>query len=124
MGAPMRCSMGMAPATIVVIPTGPPVLGENKPAATIMDNKPIVNIPPFGTCQSLANPTVASATTAAAGVLTPMPCVPVTPAPWAPGSTKVLINNKPALHDACKLMCTWAGVISFVNAGELTIDIV
>ncbi len=124
MGAKMQCTMGMTPAAIIVIPTGPPVLGESKPAATIMDNKPIVNIPPFGMCKSPANPTVASATAAASGVLTPMPCVPATPAPWVPGSTKVLINSKPALHDACKLICTWAGQISFVDAGELTIDIV
>jgi hypothetical protein len=39
-----------------------------KLAATIMDYAPIVNIPPFAMCQSLANPTVATATTAALGV--------------------------------------------------------
>ena len=33
----------------------------------------------------VANP--AAATSAAAGVLTPMPCVPVIPAPWSPGAT-------------------------------------
>ena len=77
----MQCSFGMAPSTFMVLPDKM-VLGENKPMANIMDNKPMVNIMPFGMCQSLSNPTVSAATTAAAGVLTPMPCVPVIAAPW------------------------------------------
>ena len=48
-----------------------------------MDNQPIANIAPFGVCISLANPAVAAATAAAMGVLVPLPCMPVTPAPWA-----------------------------------------
>ena len=123
MGAQTQCTMGMAPATFIAIPTGPPVTGANMPAGTIMDNKPIANVVPFGMCKSLANPTVASATAAALGTLTPMPCIPVTPAPWAPGATKVMINNKPALHASCKLMCNWAGVISITNPGQVTIDV-
>lgn len=122
-GAMMQCTMGVAPSSFIAIPTGPPVTGTEKPAGTIMDNKPIANVPPFGMCKSLANPTVASATAAALGTLTPMPCVPVTAAPWAPGATKVMINNKPALHDGCKLMCNWAGTISFNFAGQVQIDV-
>ncbi len=123
MGAMMKCTMGLAPSTLSVIPMGTPVTGTNKMAATIMDNKPMANIAPFGMCQSLANPTVASATSAALGVLTPMPCIPVTPSPWLPGATKVMINNKPALHDGCKLMCNWAGMISITFAGQVQIDV-
>jgi hypothetical protein len=92
-------------------------------AGTIMDNIPMTNIMPFGMCSSIANPTVASATATALGVLTPMPCVPVTPAPWAPGVPNVLIANQPALDNMCKLMCTWAGVISVVMPGQMTHDI-
>ena len=77
------------------------------------------NIMPFGMCSSLANPTVAAATSAALGVLTPMPCVPVIAAPWAPGCPTVLIANKPALNDSSKLMCNWGGVISINNAGQM-----
>ena len=84
MGAMMTCSFGVAPSSLIVLPQNR-VMTNNMPAANIMDNKPIVNIPPFGMCSSLANPQVAAATTAALGVLTPMPCIPVTVTPWAPG---------------------------------------
>lgn len=119
MGAMMQCTFGVAPSSLIVLPENR-VLTSKVPAATIMDNKPIVNIPPFGMCSSLANPTVAAATAAALGVLTPMPCVPVTPAPWAPGSPTVLVGGMPALNISSKLMCTWAGVISIVSPGQMT----
>lgn len=92
-------------------------------AASIMDFAPMVNILPFGMCTSLANPTVAAATTAALGVLTPMPCIPVTVAPWAPGSPTVLLGTFPALNNSSKCMCTWAGVISILNPGQFTVQI-
>jgi hypothetical protein len=85
-----------------------------------MDNKPMANILPFGMCSSPSNPTVASATAAALGVLTPMPCVPVTAAPWAPGSPTVLLANQPALNNTSKLMCNWGGVISISMPGQTT----
>jgi len=122
MGAMLQCSFGAAPSTLVVLPTNA-VLAGGPPAANIMDGKPILNVPPFGTCTSLANPMVAAATAAALGVLTPMPCVPVTPAPWIVGAPTVLIGNMPALNDSSKLMCTWAGVIQVVNPGQTTVMI-
>jgi hypothetical protein len=122
-GAMMTCTFGVAPAALITLPKGPPCLAGNMPAATIMDYAPIVNIPTFGVCSSLANPTVASATAAAMGVLTPMPCVPVIPAPWAPGSPTVMIGNIPALNDMSKCMCTWAGVISITAPGQFTVQV-
>lgn len=122
-GALMQCSFGVAPSSLIVIPKGPPTMAGGPLAATIMDHIPIANIPPFGVCTSLANPTVASATAAALGVLTPMPCVPVVPAPWVPGSPTVLINNFPALNNSSKCMCTWAGVISITSPGQFTVQI-
>lgn len=93
------------------------------PCANIMCNKPMVNIPPFGMCTSLANPTVASATSAALGVLTPMPCVPATAAPWTPGSATVMVDNMPALNNTSKCMCNWGGVIQFTVPGQFTENI-
>lgn len=104
LSAQLQCSFGMAPSVLAVVV--PEVLTETKPAANITDNVPMVNILPFGMCQSLANPTVAAATAAALGVLTPMPCVPVIPAPWAPGSPTVLLRGMPALNNTSKCMCT------------------
>lgn len=116
MNAMMQCSMGMAPSSL--IPTMKTVQTNNVLAANIMDNIPIMNIPPFGMCQSPSNPMVAAATAAALGVLTPMPCIPATPAPWTPGAPTVLVCGMPALNDSSKLMCIWGGSISITNPGQ------
>lgn len=121
MGATMMCSFGAAPSSLVVLPVNRTLTGT--PAANILDGKPVVNVPPFGMCSSLANPTVAAATSAALGVLTPMPCVPVTPAPWAPGAPTVLIGNMPALDNNSQLMCNWGGVIKITSPGQATVEI-
>ena len=118
-GALLCCSMGAAPGALNVLPVKM-VNTSSQPAANIMDNKPMLNIPSFGVCTSLANPAVASATAAALGVLTPMPCVPNTPGPWVPGIPTVLIAGQPALDNASKLMCAYAGVIQVTFPGQLT----
>lgn len=117
--AAMSCSFGAAPSTLNVIPSNK-VMMENKPAATIMDNKPFVNILPFGVCMSLANPITAAQTAAALGVLTPGVCTPMTTAPWAPGSPTVMIGNMPALNNSSKCMCAYGGVISIAFPGATT----
>jgi uncharacterized Zn-binding protein involved in type VI secretion len=122
MGGMLQCSFGVAPASLIITPESQVMVG-GVPAATIMDNIPMKNIPTFGMCSSIANPTVASATSAALGVLTPMPCVPVTTAPWAPGSPTVLIGGKPALTSACKLMCMWGGVIQVNVPGQMQTNV-
>ena len=117
-GAMMMCSFGAAPSTFNATPKM--VKTSFMDAGNIMDNKPMMNIPPFGVCMSLATPQVAAATAAALGVLTPMPCVPVIPAPWVPGAPTVLVANMPALNNSSKLMCAWAGVISISVPGQFT----
>lgn len=120
MGAMLQCSFGVAPSSLVVLPANH--VNTSVPAANILDNKPIVNVPPFGVCSSPANPMVIAATAAALGVLTPMPCVPVTAAPWAPGSTKVMLGKMPALESNSKLMCNWGGVIQIVSPGQIKVN--
>jgi hypothetical protein len=80
----------------------------------------MVNIPTFGMCRSPANPTVAAATAAALGVLTPMPCVPVT-TPWTPGVATVLLRGMPALDASSKCMCAYGGQIS-VTTPDVIVD--
>lgn len=118
-GAMTQCTFGMMPGALMVLPVNLVMTGA--PAANIMDSKPMVNVLPFGMCQSMANPMVAAATAAAMGALVPMPCMPVTAAPWMPGSPTVLIGNMPALNNSSKLMCIWGGVISINVPGQFTV---
>lgn len=114
-GASLRCDKGTSPASLQVVPHGS---SENETAyATVNDNVPVTNIPPFGNCTTQANPAVASATTAAQGVLTPMPCVPVTSAPWSPGASGVTIDGQTALTDDSSCKCNWTGKITITDAG-------
>lgn len=119
-GATLQCTFGVAPGTLVVLPTNR-VLSGGPPMANVLDNKPLVNILPFGMCTSLANPMVAAATAAALGVLTPMPCIPATTAPWMPGSPTVLVAGAPALTDSSMCMCAYAGVIKPIVPGQFTV---
>lgn len=117
-GAVMQCTFGMAPSMFNATPR--PIMTSMMVAGNIMDHVPMLNVPPFGMCMSPSNPTVAAATAAALGVLTPMPCVPVLPAPWVPGVPTVLLANFPALDNMCKLNCAWGGIISIAFAGQAT----
>ena len=108
------CSFGMVPAELVVLPARR-VMIEGTPAATIMDSE-IINVATFGMCTSLANPEVATATVAALGVLTPMPCVPVL-SPWVPGSPKTLIGSVPALVAGSECVCAFGGVVELTFTG-------
>jgi len=108
-GSMLQCSFGMTPTEFrVTDPTRPTVQGL--PMGNIMDFAQ-ANIISFGMCKSMSNPLVASATAAAMGVLTLMPCVPAIAAPWAPGGQEK-IGNCPALLSNSKCMCAYGGVIS------------
>jgi uncharacterized Zn-binding protein involved in type VI secretion len=115
-GAVMQCSFGMAPSVLNALPTAR-VMIEGRPAAVITTTAPTVNIPPFGMCTSLANPTVAAATSAALGVLTPMPCMPAVVGPWAPGAATTMVGGTPALVSGSMCNCAWGGVISMSSTG-------
>ncbi|MDR1907774.1 MAG: DUF4280 domain-containing protein [Holosporales bacterium] len=116
MGGLCQCTFGAAPGPFMVLPTNM-TLFKNMPGATIMDHVPLLNIMPFGMCMSMANPMVIAATAAALGVLTPMPCIPVTASPWLPLSPTILIKNMPILNSDSIVMCNWGGVIKVAFPG-------
>jgi hypothetical protein len=117
--ATLKCSMGMAPSQLGVLPIHLSKT-NNQPAANINDHIPMVNIKPFGNCMSTSFPATAAATSAALGVLTPMPCIPLTPAPWSSGSPSVNLDNMPALNKSSTLTCSWGGTITVVVEGQTT----
>ena len=116
-GALLMCTMGVAPSALGVLPDKQ-CSTSNKPAANIMDHKPMVNILPFGSCMCPANPVVATATAAAMGVLTPMPCIPNTMSPWTPGGITVNNTNEVTLDNPSILTCAYGGVITIANPGQ------
>ena len=118
LGAMMTCTFGLAPSSLVVLPARTKMLC-NVPRANIMDFAPMVNIMPFGMCNTPSNPTVAAATAAAMGVLTPMPCIPAISAPWMPGNPQCLIQGQPALTRNSQCLCMWGGVIKFTTDGQM-----
>jgi len=112
-GAEVECTFGDAPS---VFSASSENVTATTPAGVVTDVE-LENIPPFGMCSAPANPEVISATAAAFGVLTPVPCVPVL-MPWTPGAAGVAINGIPALDDASQCMCAWAGVITVSDPGQ------
>lgn len=110
-GAMLQCIFGAAPGTLNVLPINRIMIG-GVPAANMMDNKPFVNIMPFGMCTSPSNPTVIAKFGA------PSPCTPMTMAPWIMPST-TLCGPAPLLNNTGKLMCAFGGLISITFPGQI-----
>ncbi|MEW6223700.1 MAG: DUF4280 domain-containing protein [Chloroflexota bacterium] len=120
--AQMTCSFGTSPSSLTATPAGNPSQAGGQLVARITDMAPTSNIAPFGMCTTLSNPQVASATSAAQGVLTPQPCIPVTTGPWSPGSSKVMVGGTPALTSDSMCSCAWGGQITITNPGQTTVS--
>ena len=80
----------------------------------------MLNIMPFGMCNSQSNPMVIAMTAAALGVPTPAPCIPATVAPWSPGAPTVKLASMAALDSGSKLNCMWGGEIQVLVPGQTT----
>lgn len=119
--ATCTCSFGAA-AAVLTVTSQQTVSICKMPAATIQDGAALSNVPTFGMCSNPANPTVASATAAAMGVLTPMPCVPATVA-WAPGCPTVTVCKRPLLNSTSKLTCSYGGVIQVTVTPAMTVKV-
>lgn len=112
-----RCTMGVAPMPILVLPKGVYYVTPAISIATIIDSIPMLNIKPFVLCSSPANPAVAAIIAATLGSVTKGPCVPVT-VTWMPMAPTVLVRNFPVLVSSSKLLCMFGGVISIDIPGQ------
>ena len=113
MGATLMCPFAVGGQDTLMVDPSRKVLHEGSLMANVTDTK-ISNIVTFGMCYSTANPTVASATAAAMGALTPMACVPNIVTPWMPGKPNVLVGGAPVLLSTDTCQCLWGGVITIV----------
>ena len=116
-GAELQCNFGDDEADLKVM-AGHNIKIDGELMANMMDNKPFVNVGPFGQCSNLANPMVAAATAANAGRLQEMPCIPVIPAPWLKTKMDVRVSKLPALLESSQLMCVYGGLITIEDAGQ------
>lgn len=117
-GSTCMCDKGLAPCVVAMgLPT---VMTSMTPALNELNASPAA-LPTFGMCTSQANPTVATATSAAMGVLTPMPCVPVFIPPWSGTSTTVNLSGAPAVNAMSSLKCSWGGTIKVTVTANQTV---
>lgn len=114
-GSTLGCSHGSVTSPLAVLPSRFARSTEGA-VATVADHAPMQNIAPFGLCNSLANPSVASATAAAQGALTPQPCAPQTPSPWTQPRASVDLDGVDALHTDASCLCQWGGRIEVKSA--------
>lgn len=114
-GGLLQCSFGIAPTPLNVLPIN--AVFTSTPSANIMDNKPFLNIIPFGTCSSPGNPGVIAALGA------PVPCTPSIVAPWFLGAIDVLIGSAPSLNDKSKCVCMFGGIISVSFPGQIFAEV-
>ncbi len=116
--AKIKCSFGDKISTLTIFPDRTIWL-TGEPQANISDHISMRNIAPFGKCHTTTFPPTGSATAAAHGKLTPMPCVPNTPFPWMGGKNDVLLKGQPALLKSSKCKCIYGGTITFTHDGQV-----
>lgn len=115
-GAVLKCTFGTSNGSLCATPKSVSLCGKDQ--ANTGDHVSMVNVKPFGRCRSLAYPPTAAATAAHHGHLTPMPCVPGTPASWSAVDANSLLAGKPALLNTAKLRCIYGGMITIVSPGQ------
>ncbi|MFM7042568.1 MAG: DUF4280 domain-containing protein [Planctomycetaceae bacterium] len=121
-GSMCLCNKGIAPMPLAAgVPT---VMASGTPSFNKLNATPLEAVPSFTMCTSTSNPEVAAATSAAMGVLTPMPCVPVIPTmQWSGTSTVVNIAGQPAVTDKSSITCQWGGTIKIITTANLTVKL-
>lgn len=116
-GAELKCAFGDQSSKLQM-PMDHGVFVDRDAQANLMDNKPMINILPFGQCNAPLNPTLIAAKAASSGAVQKVPCIPVTVAPWIGAKMDALVGKLPAVTDASCLLCAWMGRITVENAGQ------
>lgn len=119
-GAVLNCSFGDKSSKLKIYPNRTIFLTE-QPMANTSDHTPMYNIGPFGKCHTISYPATGTATAAAHGKLTPMPCVPGTVTEWINGKNDYIIKGKPALLKSSYCRCQWGGIITIKHDGQINI---
>ena len=111
-GSQMMCSFGIGPGVYNTLRLT--TLVNNKPAANISDNIPMVNITPFPGCSSPTNPLMNP-------FVYPWPCMPIL-TPFIPSNVTTMIQGAPINTMNNKAICNYAvgGIISFINPNQIT----
>ena len=116
--AMILCSFGSGPMPLTTEPEGESIVkGQSQFAGTVTNSIPMENIKSFIMCNSPGNP-------AGMGkpiVPTPCPCVPAVAGTWDPPAEKTKINDQPALTNEAKCMCSFGGVISITDPGQVKV---
>lgn len=116
----LTCTMGLTPSPLNILPVNA-VFGQFLPLATMMDNKPLLNIMPFGLCKSPANPMVAAIIASSLGAVTQGPCIPATFAPWVSSKPVIMIKNFPCITINDQLICSYGGMIKAVAPSQTAV---
>ncbi len=121
-GSMCLCDKGIAPMSLIL--GQPTVLASGTPAFNKLNAAPLVSVPSFTMCTSTTNPEVQAATSAAMGVLTPMPCVPSILTPeWSGTSTVVNVAGQPAVTDKSTIKCAWGGTVKILTTANVIVKL-
>jgi len=113
-GDECKWAFGSTPSVLTILPKGK--FACQQLVGTMLDNIPLANIFPFGTCSAPTNPVVIAA------FGSPVPYIPVTVTPWTMASKKIIANNVPVITKSSKLLCLYAGVISVSHCTQNKIE--
>lgn len=108
-GTLLRCDKGSATSPLQL--AGHAVNAGGQAVAAVQDSQGQVNVRPFGTCMSPANP--AFSQSAGNG-----PCNPIIITPWINGSASVLVAGHAVVTTASRCQCQWGGQVTAAAPGQ------
>lgn len=115
-GAELRCSCGSLPG-LLQLAGGGTSTATVQALATVLDHRPLVQIPAFGSCLCAGHPLAATA-------FAPPPCVPQTAQPWTQPHATPRLGAAPLLTADATLRCAYGGEIQCTAAGQQGLQVI